>query len=176
MGIALFYCDYRDQKSQTLVNILGSLLQQLLLMTPQIPNEVQKKLESIRTHRKKVEAEDISQMLEITFPEFHQVFICIDALDELEPRTRFSLLASLGREFANARIFLTGRPFVQQDIKSSFEPQNLLDSITITANSEDISLFLSNEIEVENRINPHAMNSKLKEEIMSRIISGSKGM
>ena len=175
VGLAYIYCDYRDQTKQTVVNIMGSLLQQLLFATSPIPNEVQKRLELIQGHGKAVEIGDIAEMLKITLSHFHHIFICIDALDELEPRTRLGLLASLGTEFRTARVFLTGRPTVQHYINHSLKTQQA-NAINITPNQDDIKSFLLNEIQVDKNISPDTMNSKLEVEILSTIIAGSKGM
>ena len=47
-NVAYIYCDYRDQNNQTAVNILGSLLQQLLFTAPLVPASITTLLESIQ--------------------------------------------------------------------------------------------------------------------------------
>ena len=37
-GIAYVYCDYDDQNNQTLSNILGCILKQLIIQCPSLPN------------------------------------------------------------------------------------------------------------------------------------------
>ena len=63
--VAYIYCDYRDQTNQTVVNILGSLLKQLLTATSNIPDAVTGVLELIQKEDKRLEKSDISQILKL---------------------------------------------------------------------------------------------------------------
>jgi hypothetical protein len=42
IGLAYVYCDYRDQKEQTVENILGAVVKQLLRLLPEIPEAILK--------------------------------------------------------------------------------------------------------------------------------------
>ena len=89
IGIACLYADYKDQTSQTLVHILGCFLYQLLITaTEPIPDEVTKKLQDIKQQRGKLGIEDCLALLKIRLHQLQHAFICIDAVDELEPKVR----------------------------------------------------------------------------------------
>ncbi|KAI5783940.1 ankyrin repeat-containing domain protein [Peziza echinospora] len=177
IGVAVLYSDYRDHASQTGKNILGSLLQQLLLLLPSIPVEVQEQLVSVQMQRKHVETVHISQMLKKIVKEFHSVFVCIDAIDELDPKTCNELLVSLREQLPTAKMFLTGRPTVRDTIiralKMSAHPP---EEFIIKASESDIQSFLSNELEIDKNITPDAMNSELHAEILHKLTEDSKGM
>jgi len=173
-NVAYLYCDYRDQTSQTVVNILGSVLRQFLTTACYVPETIITTLESIKKKGQRVEIEDISKMLKVLVPHLHRSFLCLDALDELESHTRFTLLQALRTEFGNARIFLTGRPHIEPEVNRALQTQ--LDAMHIEANEGDIRGFLIYEIEKDMNINPDDMNEQLREEILEAIISKADGM
>jgi len=110
LRVAYVYCDYRDQTNQSLANILSSILGQLLTATTNIPEAVVGILEALQKDGKRLELSDVSRMLKLTIPQVATdpvgLFLCIDALDELEPRVRLGLLEALQSEFGGTRIFL----------------------------------------------------------------------
>jgi len=173
-NVAYIYCDYRDQTSQTVVNILGSVLRQLLTTASYVPETIYTVLESIKKQGQRAEIGDISTMLKVLLPRLDRSFLCLDALDELESRTRFTLLKALRTEFGSARIFLTGRPHIELEVNRALQIQ--LDAMHIEANEDDIRGFLIHEIEEDMNINPDDMNKQLREEILEAIIGKAGGM
>lgn len=172
-NVAYIYCDYRDQTNQTIVNLLGSLLRQLLTAS-YVPGAIITILESIKNKSQRLERGDISQILKAVLQQLNRSFLCFDALDELEPRTRFELLGVLGTEFGTAHIFLTGRPHIQSEVNRALQAQ--LDPMHITADQGDIRAYLIHEIEEDKKINPDDMNDQLKEEILAEITGKASGM
>lgn len=175
-AIVCMYCDYRDQGKQTLVNILGSLLKQFLIHigTPHIHHDAVKLLEDIKKKDKRVETTDILHMLKVTLAQFNNSFICIDALDELQPEIRKTLLEALHSILTTVRtvcLFLTGRPHIAVDLNAKLQIQYGID---IKARHDDIRAYLLHEISQDT--NPSAMNETLKEEIMTTITEKSKNM
>jgi len=176
--VAYIYCDYRDQKNQTVVHILGSFLKQLLSAAIHtVPEAIINELEAIQTKGKRVETSEVIQMLKSVVSQLDVCFLCIDALDELEPRVRMEFLKLLHSEFefGAARIFLTGRPHIQSEVNRVFQ-FNLEDAIHITADQRDIKAYLNHEIELDTEINPDEMNESLKHEILKAILSKADGM
>ena len=63
---------------------------------------------------------DLMGMLKPFIASLPQVFICLDALDECLPKRVPEVLESLRdilRESPGTRIFLTGRPYVREDVQ-----------------------------------------------------------
>ncbi|RPB26204.1 hypothetical protein L211DRAFT_804942, partial [Terfezia boudieri ATCC MYA-4762] len=172
--VAYIYCDYRDKTNQNLLNIMGSILKQHLAITVEIPDAVVQLLESQQNISGKA---DVSQMLKFVIPQLAVSghFLCIDALDELEPGTRFELLKALQTEFGNSRIFLTGRHHIASDVSRILQISSV-DSIQITPNPIDIRAYLSYEMELDWERNPDDMNEQLKEKILDGIVSKAQGM
>ena len=167
------YADYNDQKNQTLVHILGSILHQFLTTAQQpIPDKVVEILRSIRNKGKNVGTEDILTLLKIRLQQFKRAFICIDAADELEPRVLQQLLKVFKDLITeDTRLFLTGRGHIESEIQKHL-PQGY--KATISASQEDIQKFV--EQQIMDDLNPDAMDTALAKDIADAVIGKSQGM
>src|ERR1700760_257340 len=123
VGVACFYCDYVKQSNQTLENILGSLLQQFLISSASssVYDSWTNTLESIDKGGKRVVLADILNIMKLVLNSLQLAFVCIDALDELEPSVRNQLLVEIQR-FAstNTRLFFTARPHICEEVSEMF--------------------------------------------------------
>ena len=177
-GIACLYADYKDQTNQILVNILGSFLRQFLTATPEpIPDEIIKKLRDIQHGGRKAETGDILALLKIRLHQLKRAFICIDAVDELEPKVRqqlFNILKELVTN-SNIRVFLTGRGHVKSEVQQRFKVEQEY-TVEISASQQDIRAFVRQQIKEDNDLNPDAIDTALAVDIEDAIIAKSKGM
>ena len=150
--LAVIYCDYRATSTQTTVNILGSILQQFLVQsTISLPPKITETLRLIENNMGQVEMKDIRQMFELSLSEFEQAFICVDALDEAAPRTRYEVLTFL-KEFNKVRLLLTARPRVQPDINHALEiSKDNERAIEIIPSQSDIQAYLVTVLESDNK-------------------------
>ena len=174
-GIACLYADYKDQNSQTLVHILGSFLHQFLTTAIKpIPTEVIQKLQDLQRRGGKLGTEDTLALLKIRLHQLQHAFICIDAVDELEPRVRRQLLDVLKDLGSNTRLFLTGRGHIESEVQSRLQviPKN---KVIIDASQQDIQLFVREQIITDDPY-PDAMDQVLEEEIVEAIVRKSRGM
>lgn len=166
-GVAYIYCDYRDQDSQTLANVIGDLAKQLLKQTSTVPSNIWEIFTtSQKNSNKRITTEASQQIFPLVLLEFDSIFICIDALDECERRMRMQLL-----QFFNAltqrslHVFLTGRHNVEHEVCKaieSFSPR----LVPIAAKEEDIRICLAQEIIRD--LDPDAMDEHLKEDIIPK--------
>ena len=168
-AIACLYSDYRDQSNQTVLNILGSLLKQLLTDAPQLPMEVSNMLKG-----EQPDINHVVHMAKITLQLYSRTYICIDAVDELEDRTRLALFRAMQDllNMSGIRLFITGRPHIEKQVSTEFNAMQQL-AITITANPDDVRLFLRHELEKED---PETLNEQLKEQILTTLIEKSEDM
>ncbi|KAF8421792.1 hypothetical protein EV426DRAFT_189114 [Tirmania nivea] len=179
-SVVCLYADYRDQKNQTLIHILGSFIHQFLTSASllHIPDQVIKTLKDVKTQNTKVDIEDILFMLILIVEQLDNLFFCIDALDELELQTRRDLLDILSyMQFRTktTRLFFTGRPDIQSEVRTYFEiPKE--QEVEFIANENDIRQFLRHKIAEDRSVNPDVMNEVLENEILSALIARSKGM
>ena len=172
------YADYKDQSSQSLVNILGSLLRQFITIVQQpISEEVISKLKKIQQKGERVGTEDILSLLKIQLHQLKRVFICIDAVDELEPKVRQQLLGVL-KELVmnyNIRLFLTGRDYVKTEVQKRF---NIAQAyiVDLRASQHDIQEFITQQIDEDYDLNSGAMDESLAKDIVDTITKKSRGM
>ena len=167
--VAGLYCDFLSQQEQTITNIMGTILKQLLCRRD-IPDYLREAFHKAKTEfgGRGLRLPDLMRMLRITIASLHQVFICIDALDEFLPKHLPDLLMPLGeivQEFPRARIFFTGRSHIKEDIKSYFTKAVL---IPISPNTDDIRGYL--EKRLDRGTVPEAMNDDLRANVIRTIL------
>ena len=175
IAIAMFYCDFRDQREQTTTNIVGAILKQLVVRG-EVLEQVQ---EAFQKAKKEVGGRglrlpDMVQMLKQVVAILPQVFICIDALDECLPQHLLGLLVSLEdtlQESPGTRIFLTGRPQVHAEIKKRFTSSVTL---PISPKMHDIVRYLKKKLEMDTESD--AMSDTLRGDIMRIIPQRISGM
>ena len=168
IAIAMFYCDSRDQQEQTTTNIMGAILKQLVVrgeVLEHVQTAFRKAKKEVRGRRLRLP--DILKMLKQAIAASPQFFICIDALDECLPRNQLELLASLNcilEGSPGTRIFLTGRPQVEAEVKRYFATSV---AVPISPKTYDIKSYLEKKLEMDTV--PQAMSGDLRAEIL-RII------
>ena len=174
-AVAYLYSDYPDQGNQNILNILGSLLTQLLADAPQLPKEVADTLK--HRQRRKLEIKHVMHMAKITLQLYSRTYICIDAVDELEDRTRLALFGAMQDllNMSGIRLFITGRPHIQKQVSTQFNAMQQF-TITIVANPNDVRLFLKNELEIAEKADPETLNEQLKERIFTSLTEKSQDM
>jgi len=168
IAIACLYCDFLAQKEQTTTNMIGAILKQLV-SREEIPRDVRQAFQDGKREvgGRRLLLRDLVQMLKIATASLHQVFICVDALDEYLPKELPELLQSLRdivRESPRTRIFLTGRPHVEEAILKYFAKAVV---IPICPNPDDIRNYL--EMRLDKDDEPEAMNHALRTDIVKTI-------
>lgn len=172
IGLAYVYCDYRDQKGQTVVSILGAVLKQLLRqLLPEIPETVSKLYEKRVAHEQPLTSADAINLLRIVCAQFRKVYVCLDALDEVGNLR--DLLSKLRESPSSMQIFLTGRQHIRDTVQEYFKEENC---ISIEARENDIRLFIEHEIGGDNDLEPDAMDEELRKDIFRKVIESAKGV
>ena len=169
VAVACFYFDFAAQKDQSSTSMLGALLKQVVSGMEEVPGEIVNAYEE----QKKViggrrpELSDILRMLQTTAPG-KLTFICIDALDECAPGHRVKVLDSLHQILQGppgTRIFVTGRPHIQDEIGRRLARR--VTTIHITPKRGDIIGYLRARLNEDT--NPDAMDSSLEADILRKI-------
>ena len=169
VAVACFYFDFAAQREQPSTGILGALLKQVVNGLEEVPGEIAKAYED----QKKViggrrpELSDILKMLQ-TISSKNLTFICIDALDECGPEHRIKVLDSLHQicqKSPGTRIFVTGRPHIQDEIGRRISGR--LTTIRITPKRDDVIGYLRARLGEDT--NPDAMDSSLEADILRKI-------
>jgi len=175
IAVVGLYCDFFAQQEQTVTNIMGAILKQLV-GRGDIPVGVREAFEKGKREfggRGPLLGE-LMRMLRIAIASLPQVFICIDAVDECLPKYLPALLASLRdivREFPRTRIFITGRPDVGGDIQRYFAGVVV---IPISPNTDDVRYYL--EMRLDRDDDPDLMNDDLRADIVRTILDKMSDM
>jgi len=169
ISVLYFYFDFVARNEQSPVNMLGSLLKQLVSGLEKIPEVV---VQGFRNQRKGVggrglQISGILKMLQ-RITAGRRTFICVDALDECVPAHRVVVLESLKQllqESPNTRIFITGRPHVGSEVERRLDGAATF--ILIQPTEDGVVRYLRNRLEGDTT--PEVMNSSLEAEIMRSI-------
>ena len=171
IAVAGLYCDFLSQQEQTVNNIMGAILKQLV-GRGDIPSYLREAFQKAKKEfgGRGPQLVDLMGMLRTAIASIPRVFICIDALDECLPKCLPELLESLRdivRDSPSTRIFLTGRPHVREDIQRHFVKAVV---IPVSPNSGDIRNYV--EIRLGRDAEPEAMTDDLRADIIRVILEG----
>ena len=168
-AVACFYLDFATHEEQPPAAILGSVLRQVVGGLDEVPETIVK---AFRDRGKVIGGQSLTLAEIVEFLQditsSRRTFICIDALDECPQAHRVNLLGSLNQilqRSPGARIFLTGRPHIRDDIDKHLAGRATIRSITPAKG--DIIIFLRAKLK-EDAI-PDAMDETLEEEIVKNI-------
>jgi hypothetical protein len=105
---------------------------------------------------------------------FSQIFLVFDALDECDRETqREALLPMLHRMGENGfRVFMTSRRYAD-DIEERFRN---VSSIEIVAHDDDIKSYIYERMDVYPAAKQMIQDSKLEDEVFSRLVKAAGGM
>ncbi|KAH0537365.1 hypothetical protein FGG08_005844 [Glutinoglossum americanum] len=173
IGIAYIYCDYRSRLDHTPVNLLASVLKQLL----QEGHPISENLRKLYTHHinraTHPTVDELSKLLHSEMSRYSQVFILVDALDECSDSDgrRQLLLSKIHALQAtnNMNLMATSRPVpkIMQEFQQAIR-------LEIRASDGDVQRYLEGQMP---RMASCVMrNINLQEIIKSNIIDVVDGM
>ena len=169
IAVAGLYCDSLSHQEQTIANVMGTILRQLVCKGG-IPDYLR---EAFRKGKMELGGRgprlaDLKRMLRATIASIPRVFICIDGLDECLQKHLSELLGLLGdivRECPRTGIFLTGRPQVREDIQRYFSKVVV---IPISPDRNDIRNYV--EMRLDKDAEAEAMSNELRADIVRVIL------
>ena len=175
LAVACLYYDFLAQEEQTVANMMGAVLKQLV-GRGDIPENVR---EAFRGGKKEIGGRgprlaDLIAMLRVAIAQLRRIFICIDGLDECLPKDLPYLLESLRdivRDSPRTRIFLTGRPHIKEAIQRYLTKAVV---IPISPNQDDIRNYV--EMRLDRDDEPEAMNKDLWADIVKTILEKMSDM
>ena len=174
IAVAWLYMDFLAQQEQTITNVMGAILKQLV-GTGEIPKDIREAFqEAEKVGGRRLLLPDLVRMLRVVISSLRHVFICIDALDECFPKALPKLLESLRdivRGSPRTRIFLTGRPYVKEAIQ-----RYLINAVVIpiSPNMDDIRNYL--EMRLDGDDEPEAIDDELRADIVRIILEKMSDM
>ena len=167
--IACFYFDFAARKEQSPTNMLGAVLKQVVRGLEEIPEEISRAYHDQKNAigGRRPQVADIVRMLQNTTSE-KPTFICIDALDECVAGYQVKLLDSLSQILhcsPGTRIFVTGRPHIQAEVRKRLTARVM--TMRITTKRHDIISYLHTRLDEDTT--PDAMDISLRAEILEKI-------
>ena len=168
-AVACFYFDFAARKEQSVTNMLGSLLKQVVGGMPKVPEEI---LRAFQQERMAIGGRgprllDMVKMLQAIMSEL-PTFVCIDALDECAAVHRVTLLDSLKQILEKSpctRIFIIGRPHIRAEIEKRLPGQVI--SVSVSPSRDDIRGYI--RVRLDKDETPDAMDESLAADIMENI-------
>ena len=168
-AVACFYVDFAAREEQSPINMLGSLLKQIVGGLEKIPDEIR---ETFQNYKKVIggrglRVPEIVEMLQ-TVTSLQQTYICVDALDECVEMHRPEVLHSLKQileKSPNTRIFLTGRRHIWGEIDKHLGWRAKI--LSIKPNYNDIVGYIRMRLSKDTSLD--AMDSGLEAEIIKSI-------
>ena len=167
--VVCFYFDFAARNEQSPVNMLGSLLRQLVSGQGEIPEVISGafRKEKMSIGGRGLQVSGILNMLQSIIAT-RRAFICVDALDECALEHRMVVLESLGKILQgsqNTHIFMTGRPHVRSVVERGLS--GAATSIFIRATENGVLGLLREKLRKD--ATPDMMSSKLEVDIMKTI-------
>jgi ankyrin repeat protein len=170
-GIAFLYCDYGLRNSQSHLDLLSSLLTQLVRQLPTVPDVVRGLYEKYGKLKTGLAFDKLEEALVSTTQLYRTVFVVIDALDECQEVALDRLMSTIRtiQRLSEMKLMTTSREidrasrYFEGDIK-----------LPIEAHREDIELYIdSNIICLPIFV---LTNPVLKKEVKTTIIKAVGGM
>lgn len=179
-SLAYFYCSFTDTKKQNPLNLIGSLVAQIVKNLPRIPNTLLKLHDQ---HRKEgFSMDDMKKEFQSILKLSGQTFVVIDALDECPKgdidKSRSKVLALLiellGWALPNLHILVTSRR--EPDIDKALTSLENLSSISIQTHQvqPDIHKYIKSQLANDPEVKNYP--SLIKEEIENTLAEQAHGM
>lgn len=168
IGICYAYFDYKNQARQTALNIVASLVKQLVSYVDDILPELYHIYQTFRSRDKSLDFDDLSRVLQAVSKVLRTSFIVLDALDECEKKQRWILLDFVSQlPASDFKIFTTSRPYLR-DIQEHFDQ---VPKIDIVSQTQDIRAYIKKRLDRELTRSPG-----LKTEIVETISINANGL
>ena len=175
-GVAYFYCDYKNVDTQNQANVLGSLIGQLALQSPEALIDASTFYEAHHPKGKppsRPTAKQLGSLLQSLSKNFAAATIVVDGLDEcgsapgIDRTELVRILSSLHDENAGSvRTLIVSRK--EGDIHEALAS---FPSISIAARSSDLQLFVASKVQ-----SLKIREEKLRGEIVEALTQGADGM
>jgi hypothetical protein len=171
-GVTWIYCSYDDQQSQTAINLLSSLLRQLLQQVTTLPGEIRTTYAKCKEKGVRMSLDECVDFLNSAMQPLPETFIVIDALDECTQDYARQLMKSIFL-LTRARIMVASRP-TSPNLGRYFDS---CPSLEIYARADDVESYVKARIEEDYQlselVNEHP---ELRRKIVTTIAQKSHGM
>jgi len=173
-AILWIYCNYKEKSDQTSANLIGALLNQLILCRGTVSDNVRSLYEEHRRRNTRPAYNHVLKVLQSEVGSYSKTFIVVDALDECpeDSGIRRDLLNGLRSLIGNVNLMITSRPLPA--IEREFDGKTRLD---IHATREDVGRYVRDRIGREYRLSLLVKaDPALQDAVVDTIVSNVEGM
>ncbi|EGN92542.1 hypothetical protein SERLA73DRAFT_65533 [Serpula lacrymans var. lacrymans S7.3] len=171
IGVAYIYCEYKDQSSQTILDLVASLLKQLVQDSSPTFERVKSRYQSHRQQKFRPTLREVHDTLIFEIKTFSRFFVVVDALDELaeERKKRYELLDRL--QSLGCSLLITSRDIgaIRKDLRDA-------QCMHIRANDDDIRQYIESGILGTSLEDFVAEEPNLRKEIVDCVTKCADGM
>jgi hypothetical protein len=171
IGVAYMYCNYKARADQSALNLLATLLKQLVQSRPDIAAPVTCMYDHHSERRSRPSLDDVFGTLQSVCSNYAAVHIVVDALDECTNGTRDQLIDKLRdlQTRANVRLMFTSR-FIPEIMENFASIPNL----EVRASEDDVRRYVEGQIpRLPNCIK---RDDELKRVVENKIVDAVDGM
>ncbi|KAI0181782.1 hypothetical protein GGR52DRAFT_55354 [Hypoxylon sp. FL1284] len=174
-AIAYFYCDFRNSKSQSLTNLLGSIICQALRKYGTIPSLVEEAFDSSASggHTREPRVPFLLEALELISRE-NRLMVLIDALDEIEDRAEsLDFFKDVHSTVKNISFLVTSRE--EKDIRQNLVGfHNVRIEDQVTEMDGDIARYTDYRLHTDPNL--QWLNADVKNDISKSMQAQASGM
>ncbi|KAK8430558.1 hypothetical protein IWX49DRAFT_636079 [Phyllosticta citricarpa] len=174
-----YFCDYADPGSLKCSTLLGTLIRQVLDLSPRPESLVQWIIDNVGEAVLKPTTDDLTHILKDIFAARKQVFLVVDGIDELDAeeqsllRTFMKTIISL--QDCSVKIFISCRPGVP--ILGSFSSNTETFTISPEHVRKDILCFVKETVEAKLQDGDlRFVDPSLKDEVINTLSTDAKEM
>lgn len=169
IAVAVMYLRYNDLK-QTLANLLGSVIKQLIQELDLLPHGVQELYQQHFVHDTTPTFEEIVLALVAVLQEFDRSYLIVDGLDECSEEVCWALEEHL--QGLDAHILITSR-----NIDAIGDELSAFERIEIRAHEEDLELFIDQQVRKNRNLRKMIQkNPNVRRDIKDTVVKIADGM
>ncbi|KAI3532766.1 hypothetical protein CSPX01_13226 [Colletotrichum filicis] len=181
VAVGFFFCDYKNETTQSPVNILGGLAYQLAIQSEKAYSMLEEYYLELHPDKglpRSPNTEDLGRTILRMFQVFDHTYIVVDGLDECGDHAEevVEALCDIAENSDELSMALLSRD--EDDIQRHLrDSEKKFINIEIAAHTDDITEFLTSEI--ERRIRSRKLvfeDLSLKAEILESLVTGAHGM
>lgn len=172
IALSFAFCDYKRCEEHGFETTLTRLLLRGILEQCSFPTELRRLYESSSATKRELGLDDAVELLRLISPQKRQIFLVVDALDELQRDQRETFVQQLLdlQEDSGFNLLFTSRKM--GDISELFPPETM--TVEIFATKEDVYSYLSSQMKTLPGV--FRKNKQLQEEIQQAIVKAVEGM